>query len=82
MLMYHNRLDTQRKAREADPDRRLDVTLPVAYIVNGKVYFFDYIVDSIRRPNNELIEKISIEEAVQVYNENPEKWDSQMRRLC
>ena len=84
LLMYHNNLDSQFKAMREHPEKKkkLDIELPVAYVLKDKVYFFDYIVESIRRPNNELIETVNIEEAIQHYSKDPETWNQKMRHIC
>ena len=79
LLMYHNKLDTQRAL--SDPNQKLDVTFNTAWVRSGKVYLFDYLAYDTPLRKNEIMERVTIEEAIQMYKENPEMWNAKMRRL-
>ena len=81
LLMYHNKLDTQRVLGEVNTARQLNITFNTAWVRRGKVYLFDYLVYDQPLRKDEIIEKVTIEEAVQVYKENQEMWNAKMRAL-
>ena len=81
LLMYHNKLDSQRVLDEANTARQLNITFTTAWVRRGKVYLFDYLVYDKPLRKDEIIEKVTIEEAIQVYRENPEMWNAKMRAL-